>query len=75
MASQRPLNFSAAALRSRHDHLYRQASAASAAPLHVLFSCLRHDHLSVLFHPNPTRHDVTLMAPQDFPLCAAFQEE
>jgi len=24
---------------------------------------------------NPTRHDVTTMAPQDFPLCAAFQEE
>lgn len=24
---------------------------------------------------NPTRHEVTTMAPQDFPLCAAFQEE
>lgn len=24
---------------------------------------------------NPTRHSVTIMAPQDFPLCAAFQEE
>lgn len=24
---------------------------------------------------NPARHGVTPMAPQDFPLCAAFQEE
>lgn len=24
---------------------------------------------------NPARHGVTHMAPQDFPLCAAFQEE
>lgn len=26
-------------------------------------------------HHNPARHGVTPMAPQDFPLCAAFQEE
>ena len=52
---------------------------ASQRPLIACFSVTRSGPsaglLMTRFHPNPNRHDVTIMAPQDFPLCAAFQEE
>lgn len=59
------------ALRSRSEGTERQGPHKSPVPNPTGVFCVSRTNA----FRNPTRHEVTTMAPQDFPLCAAFQEE